>query len=95
MYMYIYIYSLNSLSVRVPYNAMPCSVMLSTAMLVSLSHGAQIDRSSSWTRARGPELVDPSLVALASIRIPGAEIGGPSSWTRPSGPELVDPSSWT
>ena len=45
------IYSLNSLSVKVPYIF---------SMLVSLSHGAQIGRSSSWTRAHGPELVDPS-----------------------------------
>ena len=43
-----------------------------------------------WTRACAPELVDPSLVALASIWIPGAEIGGLSSWTQARGPELVD-----
>ena len=30
---------------------------------------------SSWTQARGPELVDPMLGALASIRKPGAQIG--------------------
>ena len=45
----------------------------------------------SWTRARGPELVDPRLGALASTLLPRVEIRSPSSWTRARGPDLVDP----
>ena len=97
IYIYIYIYSLNSLSVRVPYIV---------SMLVSLPDGSQIGRTSSWTRARGPEPCSPRLIFLCigsklcflepkSVgRGRGPQLVDPSSWTRARGPELVDPSSW-
>ena len=55
------------------------------------ARGPELVEQSLWTRARGPELVDPRLGALNSILKRGAEIGSPSLWTQARGPELVEP----